>query len=100
MCRTVFELLELHRELDVGQRAAAELEVEAGVFAGRDALALDARLHATDLAPPGLGERIAVHVLPGAFEERATELGVAGDERARVSAWNSHTSARSRQYVS
>ena len=80
MRAAVRELFELHGELDVGQRAAAELEVELRVFAGRDALALDARLHAPDLASPLLGERIAVHELVREVDEAFADLGVAGDE--------------------
>ena len=63
---------------------ATELEVELRVLAGRDALALDARLHPADLAAPLFGERFAVHVLLGALEERSAELGVARDDASRA----------------
>src|SRR5439155_3272294 len=73
------ELLELHGELDVGQRATPELEMELRVFARRNALALDARLHAPHVAPPLRGERIAVHELLGEVDEPRAELGIARD---------------------
>ena len=93
LCRAVRELLELHGELDVGERAAAELEVELRVLAGRDALALDARLHPADLATPLFGERFAVHVLRARSRGSARpSSGSPATGRARVSAWNSHTS--------
>ena len=57
MLAAVDELEELHRELDVGQRPRAQLQVELRVLAGWDALALDPRLHAPDLAHVVLGKR-------------------------------------------
>src|SRR5258708_791793 len=75
MRASVRELFELHRELDVRQRAASELQVELRILAGRNPLALDARLHAPDLASPLLGKRVAIH-------ESVRELEVArGDDR-------------------
>ena len=81
MVAAVHELEELHRELDVGHRAAAELEVELRILARWDALPLDARLHAADLAHVVVGHRPSVHVLVGERAEARTELGVTGDER-------------------
>ena len=100
MRAAVRELLELHGELDVGERAAAELEVELRILAGRDALALDARLHAPHLAPPLLGERVAVHER---VRERRRSARRARRRRRRtralVSAWNSHVCAHCSKYV-
>ena len=75
----VRELFELHREFDVGERASAELEMELWILAGRDALALDARLHPADLTTPPFRERFAVHVLVRGLHEARTKVGVAGD---------------------
>ncbi len=80
MVAAVHELEQLHGELDVGQRAAPELQVELRIFAGRDALAFDARLHATDLAHVVVGHRASVRELVGERGEARAELGVAGDE--------------------
>ena len=77
--RAVLELEQLHGELDVRERAAAQLEVELGVLARRDALPLDARLHAPHLAHVVLGERVAVHERLDELDEPLGELGVAGD---------------------
>ena len=60
MLASVDELEQLHGELDVGERAAAELEVELRILAGWDAFALDARLHPPDLADVVVGHRAAV----------------------------------------
>ena len=76
----VGELFELHRELDVGQRAAAELEVELRVFARRDALALDPRLHPPHLASPLFRKRVAVDEAVGQLDEAFAELDVARHE--------------------
>ena len=76
----VHELQQLDGELDVGQRAAAELQVELRVVARADALALDAGLHAPDLADLRLRERVAVHERRDELEEAVGDLGVAGDE--------------------
>ena len=57
-----------------------ELQVELRVLAGWDALALDARLHAADLADVVLGHRPFVHELLGERAESPAECGVAGDE--------------------
>ena len=78
----VDELEELHGELDVGQRAPPELEVELRVLARRDALAFDARLHAAHLAHVVVGERSVVGELVDELAEPRPELGVAGDEAA------------------
>ena len=77
----VHELEELHGELDVGHRAAPELQVELRILARWDALPFDARLHAADLAHVVVGHRPPVHVLVGERAEARAELGVAGDER-------------------
>ena len=74
----VSELEQLHRELDVGQRAAAELEVELRVVAGRDPLLLDAHLHAPHLALLGGAQGPLPHGGLDPVDEPAPELGVAG----------------------
>ena len=74
------QLLELHRELDVGERAAAELQVELRVVARRDPFALDAGLHPTDLSDPFVGEVGPVHEGFRRREEPGTEVCVAGGE--------------------
>ena len=80
----MLELEQLHEELDVGQRAAPELQVELRVLAGRDPLALDARLHAPDLTPVVVGEGLAVHDVVDEVSRSAPEVGVAGhDARLR-----------------
>ena len=76
----VLQLEELHAELDVGQRAAPELEVELRVLARWDALALDARLHAAHLARVGVGERPRVHDVVDELAEPLADVGVAGHE--------------------
>ena len=95
MGRAVLELEELHRELDVGEPALAELEMELRVFARRDPLALDACLDAADLAR-GVGrERVAVDErLDHRKEARPRGRGRPRPARARSSDWNSHVSAQ------
>ena len=73
------ELFELHGEFDVGERAAAELQMELRVFAGWDPLTLDAGLHAPDLAAPVVGHRIAVDERCDEIEETLADFGVARD---------------------
>ena len=76
------------------QRPAAELEVELRVLAGRDALALDARLHAPDLADVVLGERSRYTNVLGQLAEPPAQRR---RRRRRTgpwsSAWSSHGSA-------
>ena len=50
------ELEELDRPLDVGESAAAELEVGVRVGAARQPLAVDARLDPLDLGDVGVGD--------------------------------------------
>src|ERR1700722_9182566 len=54
--------------------------MELRVFAGWDALAFDARLHAPDVAPPILGERIAVDEFLRELDEPRADAGVTRDE--------------------
>ena len=75
----MLELQQLNGELDVGQRAPAEFEMEPRVFAGRYPLAFDPRLRATDLAPPLDRERVAIAETVHKIDERGPELGVARD---------------------
>src|SRR5262249_17417717 len=60
-------------------RAPTELEVEARVIAGRDALALDARLHAANLPYRVLGERVAIHERLDERLEPRGDCGLARD---------------------
>ena len=91
MLAAVDELEQLHGELDVGERAAPELEVELRVLAGRDALPLDARLHAPDLAHVVVGERLARTTNGSASSgKRAPSSASPATKRALVSAWHSH----------
>src|SRR4029077_5132309 len=55
----VLELEELDGELDVGERALAQLEMKLRILTWWDALLLDAQLDAPDLADVVLGERFA-----------------------------------------
>ncbi len=77
---TVDELEQLHGELDVGERTAPELEMELRILTGRDPLALDARLHATDLAHVVVSHGLPVGELGRDRCEARAELGVAGNE--------------------
>src|SRR5262249_44522110 len=77
MPTAVRELFELHRELDVGQRAAPQLQVELRFLARRNALALDPRLHAAHVAPPVLGERVAIDELLRELHEPRADIAVA-----------------------
>src|SRR5581483_10161886 len=80
LAHAVLELEELRRPLDVGQRPAAELEMELRVLARRDALALDARLHATNLADLVDGERPPPDEAVGDLHEPRADAGVTGDD--------------------
>src|SRR4030088_3125142 len=83
MTRAVLQLEAVDGELDVRQGAAAELEVEARILVGWDALTLDARLHASHLAHGVLGERVAVHERLDQSREALGDRGVARD-RSRL----------------
>ena len=76
----VHELEQLHGELHVGEGSPPELEVELRILARWDAFALDARLHAPDLAHVVVGHRLRVRELGGELGEARAELGVTGDE--------------------
>ena len=91
--RAVHELQQLHGELDVGQRAATELQVELRVLARRDALLLDAHLHPPDVLGRVVGERVAVDErLRRARRTAAPRSRSPAAGRALISAWNSHVS--------
>ncbi len=60
---------QLRGELDVGERTPTQLEVELRVLARRDAFALHARLHATDLEQFVGGETVTPHVLVERVEQ-------------------------------
>ncbi|CAB4323899.1 unannotated protein [freshwater metagenome] len=52
----MLELQQLSGELDVGERAPTEFEVEVGVLTKRDAFGFDPRLHPTDVPAFLLGK--------------------------------------------
>ena len=96
----VLQLQELRGELDVGQRAPPELEVELRIVARRDALALDARLDAPDLADFVVGERAVPHeVVEQRHEPLRPTAASPATGRALIIAWRSHTSAQREKYV-
>ena len=92
----VLELVQLHDPLDVGEAAAAELDVGARVGATRQPLALHPGLEGADVAhlrgrrcrPPASAA--------GRSSSRKARRGLAGRRSgvARSSAWNSHVRAQ------
>ena len=73
------ELQQLHEPLDVAERPRAELQVARGIGALRQALVLDARLDALDLAQALRIDGCRIPHLVGERREVADELDAAGD---------------------
>ena len=73
----VLKLQQLGRELDVGKRTAAQLEVELRILASGDALALDACLHASHLAHVIVCQ-CTPHVGLNDLHEPTADIGVTG----------------------
>ena len=74
----MLELEELGRELDVGERPSAQLEVELRIVPGRQPLAFDAGLHAPHLAHVLVAER-PPHMGLDDLHEAPTDIDVTGD---------------------
>ena len=87
---SVLELQQLNGELDVGQRAPAELQMELRVLARQVSARVRSAPSCAGSRAATLRERIAIDETVREVDERGPELGVARDERALVSAWNSH----------